>query len=142
MRGPGMTEPHETSAGETGRREAMSAADVPEELVRAAAKAMSNRRSPETGLAFAPEGWWIDDARTALGAALPLHEQQLRQRAEAAERALEEMRGRIGEPEPERRFVLADGTVSDFELHNEASCGCRREMRDVWFGEWKAADGD
>lgn len=56
----------------------MTPADVPDELVQAAARAMAKRTSPETGLAYAPDNWWIDDARTALAAVLPQHEQLVR----------------------------------------------------------------
>lgn len=57
----------------------MSPADVPDDLVQAAARGMSNRKSPE-GINYAPDGWWEDDARAALAAVLPIHEQQVRER--------------------------------------------------------------
>jgi len=42
-------------------------------------------------------------------------------------------------PTTEYRYVLADGSESEFELHNEGPCGCRREERPVYVGEWRPA---
>jgi len=42
-------------------------------------------------------------------------------------------------PTTEYRYVLADGSESEFELHNEGPCGCRREERPVYVGDWRPA---
>jgi hypothetical protein len=46
----------------------------------------------------------------------------------------------LGEPETEYRFVLANGTESEFDVHN-GPCACRREARLVYEGPWLAAGG-
>lgn len=42
-------------------------------------------------------------------------------------------------PATEYRYVLTDGSESEFELHNEGPCGCRREERPVYVGDWRPA---
>jgi hypothetical protein len=42
-------------------------------------------------------------------------------------------------PTTEYRYLLTDGRESEFELHNEGPCGCRREERPVYVGEWRPA---
>lgn len=43
----------------------------------------------------------------------------------------------LKDPETERRFVLADGTESEFDPHQEDGCGCRQESRQLHVGPWR-----
>lgn len=45
----------------------------------------------------------------------------------------------LGDPEPEYRYLLADGTESEFDLHN-GPCDCQRQVRDVYVTPWRSAE--
>jgi hypothetical protein len=71
----------------------------------------------------------LDELRTGRDAAIA--------RAEQAEAALAE----IGEPiETELRSITADDRETEFDLHNEDGCGCRREERGIYAGPWREAN--
>lgn len=46
----------------------------------------------------------------------------------------------LGDPETEYRFLLADGTESEFDVHN-GPCDCQKQARLIYEGPWLAAGG-
>jgi hypothetical protein len=145
----------------------MNPADVPDDLVQAAARGMSNRKSPE-GINYAPDGWWEDDARAALAAVLPMVDAKLRAetaltkellqrnvdlgtRADNAEAERDDLRARLDGLRPagfEYGYGPDAATVSLCGT-SVAAYDCAREdgvnvyVMDRYLGPWRAvANGD
>lgn len=128
----------------------MELKDVPDDLVRAALAAYCTTCLQTVGRI--PYSDHEEEARRVLAGALPVYEKQLRERTETAERALAELRERIGKGEAPDSYcprcgmamwLDADGLapLHDHPVNGGRCPGMGRRPSDEWRdGEWKAAD--
>lgn len=61
----------------------------------------------------------------------------LRRDAERLQRRIAE----LGDATTEHRWINPDGRETEFDLHNEGPCGCRRQSRTVYESPWRASGG-